>query len=91
MKIFIVYMCIIMTLIGWMRTKNILNPISIFCCIWTILFFLSSFGLYGLNTAKDSTYILLFLGVAAYFLGSMVATLKKTKHIRLTLGGEEKM
>lgn len=90
MKIFIVCMCIIMTLIGWMRTKNILNPISIFCGIWAILFFLSSLGLYGLNTAKDSTYILLFLGVAAYFLGSMVAILTKTKHIRLTFGGRGK-
>lgn len=54
---------------GIKTEKKIFNPITIFCGLWGVIFYLSNLHLYGLNIASSTTYSWFFYGIVAYAFG----------------------
>ena len=70
--ILILILCILSLVYGLFKYKNLHNPCSIFFLIWGILSFLSSFGFYGANTPNQNTYIIIFIGLFSFLMGSIL-------------------
>lgn len=51
------------------KNKNILNPGTVFCGLWSVILLLSSMKLYDLKDCSSATYIRLISGVMAFGVG----------------------
>lgn len=61
--------CFLIGLLGKVTTHRWLNPMTVLCWMWSIIFFLAALELYYINGAQDNSYFLIFLGVVAYSIG----------------------
>ncbi|QBX94986.1 O-antigen polymerase [Lactiplantibacillus plantarum] len=76
---------------AWVTEKTIINPVTLFLLLWSLIFALSKKQLFGLTSVDYNTYLILMIGVvfvlAGYYLGKFfwngnqylqrVATLRK--------------
>lgn len=68
---FIIIFLAIVTIFFAIREKSILNPIVIFCGIWTISLFLASLGLFDMIQITNRAKIIIGIGVISFVLGAM--------------------
>ena len=61
--------CFGMTILGKITEKRFLNPVTAFYCVWTLILFLTSLKLYGLNATTDTIYSYMFIGFLAFAIG----------------------
>lgn len=76
----IIFLLII--LISYLKTKNIVSPIIIFNSIWTFIF-LCAINNNLVTQASNSTYFLFFIGVLCMDLGCSISSCIKYKKIKL--------
>lgn len=69
MEYLAVTICIFFLIIGLSYEEKKINALTIFSGLWGIIIFLSSICLYNLNKAKNSTYVLLTLGILSFGIG----------------------
>lgn len=67
-KIIIIY-CFCMTFIGYLTEKKILNPITVFFSVWTLIFYLYNLKLYKINVASEVTLQIFLVGFVSFSLG----------------------
>lgn len=70
---FIIFICIIFAYIFWRIEKKVLNPVTVFCSIWTVITFLSSLELYGVYKTSDDSYFIIFIGIVSYIVGAFLS------------------
>lgn len=75
MSICIAMFCFTVAVVGKIFEKKIINPLTIFYSLWTIIFYLYSLGLYNLNRASDSTLKVMLLGLIAFVIGYIIVKL----------------
>ena len=68
---FFIIVLFILTLIGYFKFGNIINPVTLFCGIWTVILFTYSLHLFGLYYASDEVILSITIGVLMFFLGAM--------------------
>ena len=70
--LFFVLLFSLFSLIGWIKYKNIFNPITLFCGLWTIILFVYSLHLFELYYATSSVLWAIVIGVIMFFCGAQV-------------------
>lgn len=70
-----------MTLLFAWREKNIFNPGTLFCGIWTLVMLFSSLQLNGLVATSDRAYSIAFAGIVCFAIGCMVRNRVRFKEI----------
>lgn len=59
-----------MSIIGYKTEKQkLVNPITVFCILWSVICFFSSLGLYTITVPKTETYLIILLGTCAFIIG----------------------
>ena len=84
--------CIISSIVFYLICKKFFNPLSIFNFWWGIGLLVSTFGFYGINVPKDTTYLTFFIGLFFFNFGGGLFILftNKKKDINIMKKGERK-
>ncbi len=77
--LFFVLITAFLSLLGWVRYKNIINPITLFCGLWTIILFAYSLHIFGLYYASDSVLWSIVIGTIMFYLGGTFRSRIKSK------------
>lgn len=73
MSIISLVISIIITIHSYkISNKKILNPLTLFCSLWTFILFLSSLRLYNITKPSDEAYILISIMEICFFIGYMI-------------------
>lgn len=64
--------CIVMFFVGLITQPKVLNPITVFFGLWSIILFMSDLKLYNILVAEDETYKMIFVGSVMFALGFFV-------------------
>lgn len=72
--ILIAMMFLGLAVIGKIVFRNIVNPVTVFCGVWALIFFAYSFHAYGLYQASSKSLALVAVGVVLFFIGASAAT-----------------
>lgn len=70
---------IFFAIIGKLLEKTWINPLSIFTIMWMIIIYLASLRLYGMREIDEKAYIIIIIGVSAFFLGYILYYVKPFK------------
>lgn len=77
--LFFVLISTAFSLSGWVKYKNIINPITLFCGLWTIILFAYSLHIFELYYASDSVLWSIVIGIIMFYLGGTFRSLIKSK------------
>lgn len=64
--------CLVLSISAIKFTRKLFNPLTIFCGIWSVIFFLSSLQLYDIKQASSQTFCIMAVGVIFYSAGFIV-------------------
>lgn len=70
---------ILVAFLGYLKNKDIYNPLTILFSIFGLILFFASLHLYGLYRASQYTYTIIFVGLISFFIGYCFIELIKTK------------
>lgn len=70
-ELYYLFFLIIFYYISKRKIPNILNPVVLFIFLWTIIVFLASLQLFGLNKASQNALYLIFVGCTVFFITSL--------------------
>lgn len=73
----------LLTISGWIKYENIMNPITLFCGLWTIILFTYSLHLFELYYASDAVLWSIVIGIAMFYLGAMYKSVVRFKTGRI--------
>lgn len=69
MTVNMIIFCVAMLVIGWITEKKIINPLTVFYGVWSIIFYLYNLQLYNLIAAKNETLQMMFIGLIVFAIG----------------------
>ena len=72
----------LLTISGWIKYKNIINPITLFCGLWTIILFTYSLHLFELYYASDAVLWSIVIGIVMFYLGAIYKSVVRFKTSR---------
>ena len=78
--LFFVLITAFLSLLGWVRYKKIINPITLFCGLWTIILFAYSLHIFGLYYASDSVLWSIVIGTIMFYFGGTFRSRIKSKY-----------
>ena len=64
------------------KKNKLLNPITLFYAIWTIVLFLSTLNLYNIKKPSDEAYLLIILMLLFFFIGFSINIFIRNKNIK---------
>lgn len=76
MYILVSVICLLIGLYSFKKDKRLYSPLVLFASFWGVLIFLSGLHLYGLFNTSDYVYLIVFLGVVSFFLGTLFVSKK---------------
>ncbi len=74
-------MAVLVAIILTTREKKIFNPSFLFCIIWFMVICISTTGLYGLYVPSQYAYIIIFVGIVGFFLGTAIKLKSKKRNV----------
>lgn len=67
------YFCLVSCIASIKMERNIINPLTFFSFIWSLVFLFSPMQLYSLNVASDENYGIILSGTVCFIVGCVVA------------------
>ena len=80
---FFVLVMIMLTIYGAVKYRNIVNPITLFCGLWTVILFAYLLHLFGLYDAVDAVLWSVVIGVVMFFLGCELKSIMVGRNVFL--------
>lgn len=74
-----VFLSFLLAVLGYIKEKNVYNPLTVFMSFFGIILLLSSLKLYDLYEVKQFTYFIVVLGLFSFFIGYLFIDLLKSK------------
>lgn len=69
--------CIFLLFLSTNKKDNYFNPVFLFFLLWSIILFFNLIHIYGINSARNETYVLIVIGLIALFFGNAIGQNKK--------------
>jgi len=64
-----IVICVLFTFYSIHTEKTIVNPLTVFCCIWSVVLFFSCLCYYTLYEPESSTYNIILIGIVSFIAG----------------------
>ena len=64
--------CLFCAIWGIKFTSKLFNPLTVFCGIWFVIFFLSSLQLYDIKQASFKVFMIMMLGTISFVVGFVI-------------------
>lgn len=73
----IILLCAVLSAIGWLHFKNIANPITLFCGVWTVILLLYSLHLFDIYYASNKVLLICIVGIISFFAGGYLRVFRR--------------
>lgn len=74
MPVIMGFLCLIIAVYGYCSTKYLFNPISAMFFMWALILPFSHWGFYDTVVPSDRVYIVIAIGLVAFFIGTLIGT-----------------